>query len=63
MSSSFWNNHFKPAQDKAGVSCRFHDLRHTAVALWKLSTVAADASFDRVNNSGSARNAALLASA
>jgi hypothetical protein len=25
MSSSFWNNHFKPAQDKAGVSCRFHD--------------------------------------
>ena len=33
MSSSFWNNHFKPAQDKAGVSCRFHDLRHTSVAL------------------------------
>jgi len=26
-------HHFKPAQDKAGVSCRFHDLRHTSVAL------------------------------
>jgi site-specific recombinase XerD len=40
-----------------------HDLRHAFVTLSQLSTVAADASFDRVNNSGSARKAALLASA
>ena len=40
-----------------------HDLRHAFVTLAQLSTVAADASFDRVNNSGSARKAALLASA
>ena len=32
-SSSFWNNHFRRAQDRAGVRCRFHDLRHTSVAL------------------------------
>ncbi|HUP69686.1 MAG TPA: tyrosine-type recombinase/integrase [Acidimicrobiales bacterium] len=32
-SSSFWNNHFRPAQERAGVRCRFHDLRHTSVAL------------------------------
>jgi integrase len=31
--SSFWNNHFAPAQRRAGVSCRFHDLRHSSVAL------------------------------
>lgn len=31
--SSFWNHHFKPAQREAGVSCRFHDLRHSSVAL------------------------------
>jgi integrase len=33
ISSSFWNNHFTPAQRRAGVACRFHDLRHTSVAL------------------------------
>ncbi len=33
MSSSFWNNHFRPAKAKAGVQCRVHDLRHTSVAL------------------------------
>jgi len=31
--SSFHNNHFKPALTMAGVSCRFHDLRHSSVAL------------------------------
>ena len=31
--SSFMTNHFKPALDRIGVSCRFHDLRHTSVAL------------------------------
>lgn len=31
--SSFHNNHFKPARTKVGVSCRFHDLRHSSVAL------------------------------
>jgi integrase len=40
-----------------------HQLRHTFATAMELSTVAADASFDRVNNSGSLRNAALLASA
>ncbi len=30
-SSSFWNNHFRRAQVRAGVRCRFHDLRHTSV--------------------------------
>jgi len=33
ISSSFWNNIFSPAMAKAGVCCRFHDLRHTSVAL------------------------------
>ena len=33
VSSSFWNNHFAPALGSAGLSCRFHDLRHTSVAL------------------------------
>jgi len=33
LSSSFWQNHFKPALDRVGVRCRFHDLRHTSVAL------------------------------
>lgn len=32
-SSSFWNNIFSPAMARAGVRCRFHDLRHTSVAL------------------------------
>jgi integrase len=31
--SSFWNNHFSRSLRRAGVSCRFHDLRHTSVAL------------------------------
>ena len=32
-SSSFLTHHFSPAQSAAAVSCRFHDLRHTSVAL------------------------------
>ena len=32
-SSSFWNNHFTRALRRAGIRCRFHDLRHTSVAL------------------------------
>ena len=32
-SQSFLSNHFKPARDAVGVACRFHDLRHTSVAL------------------------------
>ena len=32
-SSSFRTHHFRKAQHAAGVSCRFHDLRHTSVAL------------------------------
>jgi integrase len=31
--SSFQTHHFRKAQEKAGVRCRFHDLRHTSVAL------------------------------
>ncbi len=33
VSSSFWNNHFRRALGWAGISCRFHDLRHSSVAL------------------------------
>jgi site-specific recombinase XerC len=33
ISSSFWQHFFRPAQIAAGVSCRFHDLRLTSVAL------------------------------
>src|SRR5687767_5727496 len=33
ISSSFWQHYFRPAQRGAGLSCRFHDLRHTSVAL------------------------------
>ncbi|MEW6153163.1 MAG: tyrosine-type recombinase/integrase [Actinomycetota bacterium] len=33
ISSSFWQHYFKPALDAAGLTCRFHDLRHTSVAL------------------------------
>jgi integrase len=33
ISQSFWNHYFAPALRRAGVSCRFHDLRHTSVAL------------------------------
>ncbi len=32
-SPSFWNNQFAPALERASLSCRFHDLRHTSVAL------------------------------
>jgi integrase len=32
-SSSFLTHHFLPAQRLADVRCRFHDLRHTSVAL------------------------------
>jgi integrase len=31
--SSFWSNHFTSAQRKVGLVCRFHDLRHSSVAL------------------------------
>ncbi len=33
LSSSFWGSHFTPALRRSGVKCRFHDLRHTIVAL------------------------------
>ena len=33
ISSSVWNSVMSPAMAKAGVRCRFHDLRHTSVAL------------------------------
>ena len=33
ISSSFWQHYFKPALDAASLVCRFHDLRHTSVAL------------------------------
>jgi integrase len=33
MSSSFWQHHFQPALRTAGLACRFHDWRHTSVAL------------------------------
>ena len=33
ISSSFWGNHFTPAQRQVGLVCRFHDLRHSSVAL------------------------------
>lgn len=33
MGPSFRNNHFRRAQERVGVECRFHDLRHTSVAL------------------------------
>jgi integrase len=33
ISSSFWQHHFSKGLHAAGVSCRFHDLRHTSVAL------------------------------
>lgn len=32
-SSSFWNQHFAPALRRSGFACRFHDLRHTSVAM------------------------------
>ncbi|CAN5185076.1 hypothetical protein BH18ACT4_BH18ACT4_12110 [soil metagenome] len=33
ISSSFWQHYFRPALQTAGITCRFHDLRHTSVAL------------------------------
>ena len=33
ISSSFWQHYFQPALQAAGFACRFHDLRHTSVAL------------------------------
>lgn len=33
ISSSFWQHHFQPALGASGLACRFHDLRHTSVAL------------------------------
>ena len=33
IASSFWQHYFRPALFRAGASCRFHDLRHTSVAL------------------------------
>ena len=48
---------------RTGIEFTAHMFRHTHATELQLSTVAADASFDRVNNSGSARKAALLASA
>jgi integrase len=33
ISSSFWQHYFRPALRASGVRCRFHDLRHTSVAL------------------------------
>ena len=33
ISSSFWSNYFSPALRRAELACRFHDLRHTSVAL------------------------------
>lgn len=33
IASSFHTHYFKPALAAAGVRCRFHDLRHTSVAL------------------------------
>lgn len=32
-SSSFLTHHFGPARTAVGLSCRFHDLRHSSVAL------------------------------
>ena len=32
-SASFWNNQFTPSLRRAGLLCRFHDLRHSSVAL------------------------------
>ncbi len=33
ISSSFLTNHFGPARREVALTCRFHDLRHTSVAL------------------------------
>lgn len=33
MASSFHTHYFKPGRSKVGLACRFHDLRHTSVAL------------------------------
>jgi site-specific recombinase XerD len=55
---------FRYHRERAGVAAGHpHALRHSFGTALELSTVATDASFDRVNNSGSARKAALLISA
>jgi integrase len=33
IASSFQTHYFGPALQQAGITCRFHDLRHTSVAL------------------------------
>jgi integrase len=33
ISSSFWQHYFQPALRATSLLCRFHDLRHTSVAL------------------------------
>lgn len=33
IASSFHTHYLKPGLQRAGISCRFHDLRHTSVAL------------------------------
>ncbi len=33
IASSFWQHHFSKALQATGVACRFHDVRHTSVAL------------------------------
>ena len=33
IASSFWQHYFQPALRRSGLACRFHDLRHTSVAL------------------------------
>ena len=55
---------FRYHRAQAGVPAGHpHALRHTFGTALELSTVASAASFDRVNNSGSARKAGLLAAA
>jgi len=48
---SFRSRYWTPAIRKAGLDgLRIHDLRHTAVALWKVSDVAGEASFGMVRD-------------
>jgi signal recognition particle subunit SEC65 len=64
MTADALSHKFRRLGRSAGVeNPALHRLRHGVATHLELSTVAADASFDRVNNSGSARKAALLASA
>jgi len=51
--ASWRSRFFKRAVEAADVApLRVHDLRHTAVSLWKLGTVAFAASFDMVEYRG-----------